>query len=132
MLVFETPSHLSQANPLSHALKPLRFLPQNPDAASSEATAQRPQVVLDHLTEERIAILEAIRSERYALIEALDQQRSAAFEDLQKIVASTLVQSRQDLIDHLIFRSAQLLAVVLPLLLISGLILVWFARRPRG
>jgi len=44
MLVFETPSHLSQANPLSHALKPLRFLPQNPDAASSEATAQRPHL----------------------------------------------------------------------------------------
>ena len=108
-----------------------RWVQNERDGGFAFVSTER-QVVLDHLTEERIAILEAIKSERYALIEALDQQRSAAFEDLQKIVASTLVQSRQDLIDHLIFRSAQLLAVVLPLLLIGGLILVWFARRPRG
>ena len=57
MLVFETPSHLSQANPLSHALKPLRFLPQSPDAASNEATAQRPpvEVVAVSVTRSNIA-----------------------------------------------------------------------------
>ncbi len=93
-------------------------------------TAER-QAILDQLTEERIAILKAITGEREALVEALDHQRAAAFEDLESIVSSALVQSRQDLIDHLFVRAAQLLAVVLPLLLIGGLILVWFARRGR-
>ncbi len=90
------------------------------------------QAILDYLTEERIVILEALTGEREALIEALEEQRAAAFEDLESIVSSALVQSRQDLIDHLFFRAAQLLAVVLPFLLIGGLILVWFARRGRG
>lgn len=89
------------------------------------------QVILDHLTQERTIVLEAITGERDALVEALDHQRAVAFEDLESIVSSALVQSRQDLIDHFFLRAAQLLAVVLPLLLIGGLILVWFARRGR-
>ncbi len=89
------------------------------------------QAILDHLSEERIVILEAISGEREALIEALDHQRTVAFEDLESIVASALVQSRQDLIDHFFIRTAQLLAVVFPLLLIGGLILVWFAWRAK-
>ncbi len=87
--------------------------------------------ILAHLTEERVAVLQAISGEREALLEALDHQRAAAFKDLESIVSSALVQSRQDLIDHFFIRTAQLLAVVLPLLLIGGLILVWFARRGR-
>ncbi len=87
--------------------------------------------ILAHLTKERAAVLQAITGERKALLEALDHQRAAAFKDLESIVSSALVQSRQDLIDHFFIRTAQLLAVVLPLLLIGGLILVWFARRGR-
>ncbi len=89
-------------------------------------------VILAHLTEERAAVLEAMSGEREALLEALDHQRAVAFKDLESIISTALEQSREDLIDHFFFRAAQLLAVVLPLLLIGGLILVWFARRVRG
>ncbi len=95
------------------------------------ASAER-QVVLDHLTEERSVVLEAITGEREVLVKALRRERIASFQDLERIVDSALVKSRKNLIDHFFFRAAQLLAVVLPLLLIGGLILVWFARRVRG
>lgn len=96
----------------------------------SFASAER-QAILDHLTQERSVVLEAIAGERRVLVEALEQQRAAAFEDLKSIVSTALVQSRQDLIDHFFIRAIQMVAVVLPLLLIGGLILVWFARRAR-
>ncbi len=87
------------------------------------------QAILDHLTEERTAVLEAITGEREALVEALRRERIASFQDLERIVDSALVNSRKNLIDHFFFRASQLAAVILPLLLIGGLILVWFARR---
>ncbi len=93
-------------------------------------TAER-QAILSRLTEERIVILEAITGEREALVEALRRERIASFQDLERIVDSALVNSRKNLIDHFFFRAAQLAAVVLPLLLIGGLILVCFARRGR-
>jgi len=94
------------------------------------ASAER-QAILDHLTEERSVVLEAITGERKVLVEALRRERIASFQDLEGIVDSALVESRTNLIDHFFFRTAQLTAVVLPLLLIGGLILVWFARRGR-
>jgi len=94
------------------------------------ASAER-KAILDHLTEERSVVLEAIAGERKILVEALRRERIASFQDLERIVDTALVDSRTNLIDHFFFRALQLTAVVLPLLLIGGLILVWFARRGR-
>ena len=98
---------------------------------SLEFVSEERQAILDQLTDERTAILEAITGEREALIEALRRERIASFQDLERIVDSALVESRTNLIDHFILRAARMLVVNIPLLLIGGLILIWFARRGR-
>lgn len=99
---------------------------------SLEYFSRERQAILDALIDERIAILQSLTMEREALIEAVDSQRAAFALDLETVVASALAETRRELVDHFVLRLAQLTAVVLPLVLVGGLILVWFARRGKS
>ena len=94
-------------------------------------SAERAQVSL-LVAAEREAVLEAVRHEREIVTKTLQQERAAAFEDLADIVQNALKNSREQVIDHLVLRTAQLLAIVLPLSFLGCLFLVWFARRPQN
>jgi hypothetical protein len=78
---------------------------------------------LETVSGERTAVLEALARERVAVLEAVTAQRIATLVAVDSILAGTLDRSER-LVDHIIWRLAQLLAVGLVVLLIAAVIVV--------
>jgi hypothetical protein len=85
---------------------------------------------LETVSGERAAVLDALARERVAMLEALTVQRIATLAAVDSILAGTLDRSER-LVDHIIWRLAQLLAVGLIVLLIAAVIVVRVWRPSR-
>jgi hypothetical protein len=99
------------------------------DASFGFVAAER-QAVLDAVALERQVVLAAVAAEREAVIRAISDERQITLEEVDEILRSTARETAISAIDHAFWRLAQLLAVVLPLLLLGALLLVWLLRRP--
>jgi hypothetical protein len=85
---------------------------------------------LETVSGERVAVLEALTRERVAMLEAVTTQRIATLAAVDSILQGTMDRSER-LVDHIIWRLAQLLAVCLIVLLIAAVIVlrVWRPSR---
>ncbi len=88
------------------------------------------QAVLDAVALERQVVLAAVAAEREAVIRAISNERRITLEDVDEILRSTARETAISAIDHAFLRLAQLLAVVLPGILLAPLGLVGLLRRP--
>lgn len=88
------------------------------------------RATLETVSEERAAVLEALVRERVAMLEALTAQRIATLAAVDSILAGTIDRSER-LVDHIIWRLAQLLAVGLVVLVIAAVIVVRIWRSSR-
>ncbi|MEB3322528.1 MAG: hypothetical protein VKI81_06865, partial [Synechococcaceae cyanobacterium] len=82
------------------------------------------------VSEERAAVIDALARERIAMLEALTVQRIATLAAVDSILAGTIDRSER-LVDHVIWRLAQLFAIGFVLLVIAVAILlrVWRPSR---
>jgi hypothetical protein len=78
---------------------------------------------------ERELVLEAVRAEREAVLAEVSRQRIAAMDDLGRVAADAIEEAQEKVIDHLMWRVVQLLAVVLPLTFLGAWFLIWYAKR---
>lgn len=90
------------------------------------------QALTGLLGQERQAVLDALRAEREAALASLHDERAAAMRDLEGLIARAMDSSRETVIDHAMWRLAQLLAITLPGCFLAAWFLIWYARRPRG
>jgi len=87
------------------------------------------QAIAEIAGHEREAVLDALRGEREAILADVTAERAAVMDDLARIAADTVEASRVRVIDHLIWRVVQILAVVLPLGFVATWFLIWYAKR---
>jgi hypothetical protein len=87
------------------------------------------QVVAGLVGTERQLVLEALRVERKAILAQVAEERAAAMQDLSGIVTKALEASQRQVIDHLVWRIVQVLAVALPLCFFGAWFLIWYAKR---
>jgi hypothetical protein len=85
---------------------------------------------LETVSGERAAVLEALTRERVATLEAVTAQRIATLAAVDSILAGTLDRSER-LVDHIIWRLAQLFAVGFLVLAVAAVIFlrVWRTAR---
>jgi len=85
---------------------------------------------LETVSGERAAVLEALTRERVAMLEAVTAQRIATLAAVDSILAGTLDRSER-LVDHIIWRLAQLFAVGFLVLAVAAVIVlrVWRPSR---
>jgi len=83
---------------------------------------------MDQLESERLEIQKALAGEREEILAEIRREREASFRDLESIISSAVEQSRKDLIDHFFVRTAQLLAVMLPVVFLGVFVLLRFGR----
>ena len=83
------------------------------------------------ITRERLAVLKAVREERVALLESIEAQRIATLKWLDEEMNSTITRGTEqlfsraeDLIDHILIRTAQLLGGVFLVCLVVGIPLI--------
>jgi hypothetical protein len=88
------------------------------------------QAITELAERERRLILEALASERGNLMADLDRSRTMLTADLERIVDEAMADARERIVDHVLLRVAQALAVILPLVFLGAWFLVWFAKRP--
>ena len=81
------------------------------------------------LIAERRRKLEALREEREAILNRVADERAALIQGLAGVVAGALKESRTEIVDHLVWRVVQILAVVLPLCFLGAWFLIWYAKR---
>jgi len=87
------------------------------------------KAIEDLVGRERQLVLEAVRAEREAVLAEVSLQRAAAMEDLGRISGEALETSQVLVIDHLVWRVVQVLAVLLPLVFLGAWFLIWYAKR---
>jgi hypothetical protein len=87
---------------------------------------------LGAVSAERVAVLEVIARERVALLDAITLERVATLTAVDSILTGAIDHSEQ-LVDHIVWRLVQVLAVGLVLLVIAAVILlrVWRPSRTR-
>jgi len=85
--------------------------------------------VMEQLKGERMEIQRALAEEREQILAEISREREASFRDLESIISSAVEQSRKDLIDHFFVRTAELLALVLPLVFLGVFVLLRFGRK---
>jgi hypothetical protein len=90
-------------------------------------TAER-EAVLAAVAAERALVLDVVASEREAVFEAVSAERAAALDGIRAIARDTLVEARSEVIDHAVFRLAQLLGGFGVLAFLAALVLVRVAR----
>ena len=99
---------------------------------SIRALRQERQVVMAAVTAERLAISELVRTERAQTMVDLDHMRSVSidkFEATSERLLQEALERSKEYIDHFFFRSAQLSAVILGVLLVAGYVLVILIKR---
>ncbi len=89
------------------------------------------QAITGTVGQERQILLDALRAEREAVLGALHEERVATMQELDQLVARAMQSAREQVVDHVFLRTAQLLAVVLTLCFVGAWCLIWYARRPR-
>lgn len=96
------------------------------------ASAER-RAVLEAVTAERQAILAGVTAERQAVLEGaiagLRREREEAFEHLGRIVERSLVNARNEVVDHFMDRLAKLVAASLVGGLLGAILLMLLWRR---
>jgi hypothetical protein len=96
-----------------------------------EIIDQQMAVALARIEEERKAVVEALRLERIAVFEELDKERRAVMSDIQALSIQLLDESAtraNSLIDHLFWRAALLLTLLVAAAVIVGIVTLRLTR----
>lgn len=109
-------------------LDTLRWL--NRERLDTQAFVRAERVAIaDLLAAERAILLTALVHERDEAIAAIDDQRRDTLEELSGSVPVMISAAGTQVVDHLMWRLAQLLMVALPVCFCGAWFLIWFARR---
>jgi len=92
--------------------------------------------VLKHISQERVAAMQQVSEERIAALQQLHEERIASMDELRDIADSQRKEISRDieltgvrLVDHAVWRFAQLMAALFVCLLAAGMLFLFVIRR---